>query len=216
MATTKRTISKQEGATRLKGELSTRHLDDATRIGKAMSHPLRARILASLNEGVASPNELAQELGEPLGNVAYHVRTLLDLDCVELVETAQRRGALEHYYRATNRAHLDDAAWKHLPRTARQGVAAEWFTATFRDVSKAIQTGTFTQRDDCHLSYTPLTLDEKAWKKLSKRLTQVLDEAMELQAQSLARLGGSNEGATKARLVLVQYEGAPANGRKKS
>src|SRR5215211_3459933 len=70
------------------------------RLARALSHPLRLKLLAALNEGVASPNQLANRLGEPLANVSYHVRILLDLDCIELVETAQRRGAIEHFYRA--------------------------------------------------------------------------------------------------------------------
>ncbi|MEY2532928.1 MAG: hypothetical protein QOF29_838, partial [bacterium] len=35
------------------------------RIMKALSHPLRVRMLTLLNQKVSSPSELAQELGEP-------------------------------------------------------------------------------------------------------------------------------------------------------
>ena len=73
------------------------------RIAKALAHPLRARILQRLGERVASPGDLAVELGAPLGVVSYHVRMLRDYDCVELVRTEPRRGALQHFYRATAR-----------------------------------------------------------------------------------------------------------------
>jgi DNA invertase Pin-like site-specific DNA recombinase len=43
---------------------------------KAMSHPLRVRILAMLDERIASPTELAGWLHASLGTVAFHVRTL--------------------------------------------------------------------------------------------------------------------------------------------
>ena len=72
------------------------------RIIKALGHPLRQRILQVLNTRVASPSEIAAQLDEPLGNVSYHVKTLLEYDCVELVETAPVRGAVEHFYRATD------------------------------------------------------------------------------------------------------------------
>src|SRR5829696_4423237 len=61
------------------------------RIAKALAHPLRARILQRLGERVASPGDLAVELGAPLGVVSYHVRMLRDYDCVELVRTEPRR-----------------------------------------------------------------------------------------------------------------------------
>jgi predicted transcriptional regulator len=34
---------------------------------------------------------------EQLTNVSYQVRQLEQLGCIELVDTAQRRGALEHF-----------------------------------------------------------------------------------------------------------------------
>ena len=79
--------------------LSHRFLDE--RLAKALSHRLRVQILRRLEEaGEASPKELAQALGEPVGNISYHVCILRELDCVELVRTEPRRGALAHFYRA--------------------------------------------------------------------------------------------------------------------
>jgi DNA-binding transcriptional ArsR family regulator len=92
------------------------------RLHKALSHPLRQQLLAAMDGRVASPNQLATELGLPLPNVAYHVKILLQNGVVELVRTEPRRGATEHFYRAaathvsvTSLA-LDDAAYEQLTR----------------------------------------------------------------------------------------------------
>src|SRR4051812_41474665 len=90
------------------------------RIAKALSHPLRARILQRLGERVASPGELAAELGAPLGVVSYHVRMLRDYECVELVRTEPRRGALQHFYRARARPSLGADQWRGLPAGVRR------------------------------------------------------------------------------------------------
>lgn len=66
---------------------------------RAMSHPIRALILASMGDRVVSPTQLAHELQRPLGTVAYHVRVLLDAGFIEEVGTSQRRGAIQHHYR---------------------------------------------------------------------------------------------------------------------
>ena len=66
---------------------------------QAVSHPLRREILDALAGGAMSPNQLAKELGQPLTNVAYHVRKLADLGAVALVDSRPVRGALEHFYR---------------------------------------------------------------------------------------------------------------------
>jgi len=57
------------------------------RLIKALGHPLRQRLLHELNQRTASPNELAQVLDEPLGNVSYHVKILAECEAIELVAT---------------------------------------------------------------------------------------------------------------------------------
>lgn len=73
------------------------------RLAKALSSPLRARALTLIAEGVASPKAIADELGLDVRGVAYHVRVLRKLGCIELAETKQRRGAIEHIYRVVDR-----------------------------------------------------------------------------------------------------------------
>ncbi len=70
------------------------------RLAKALSNDIRARALDLLAEGARSPKAIATELGLDVRGVAYHVRVLKKLGCIELVETRPRRGAVEHIYRA--------------------------------------------------------------------------------------------------------------------
>ncbi|MBS1895453.1 MAG: helix-turn-helix transcriptional regulator [Actinobacteria bacterium] len=85
-----------------------------TNDAKAVAHPLRLAILETIGQlgGVASPNQIAGVLEEPLGNVSYHVKTLLEYDWLDLVKTEPRRGAVEHFYALSERAtfHRSDAA----------------------------------------------------------------------------------------------------------
>jgi predicted transcriptional regulator len=60
--------------------------------------------MASGVNGGLSPKMLSDELEQPLANVAYHVRTLLDSGVVKLVKGEQRRGAIEHFYTRTGNA----------------------------------------------------------------------------------------------------------------
>lgn len=79
------------------------------RVVKALGHPTRVRILRILRDReLASPVELSAELGVTLGTIGYHVRRLESLGFIELAKRTQRRGAIEHHYRA--RQLLDDAA----------------------------------------------------------------------------------------------------------
>jgi hypothetical protein len=80
--------------------LSSSEQSTEKRLERARAHPVRARALAILQAEVASPKQLADELGAPLGIVAYHVRVLASLNLIRLVDVTQRRGSLEHRYTA--------------------------------------------------------------------------------------------------------------------
>jgi DNA-binding transcriptional ArsR family regulator len=157
------------------------------RIAKALSHPMRARILMILNERVASPNEIAETIDERLPNVSYHVRALLDLGCVELVDTAQRRGAIEHYYRAVVRPFFSDRDWKRLPRSGRQAISDSILRILWEDLSASIKAGTFESRTDRHLTHSRMVLDEEGWAEMAKLLNEVLAETERIEARSSAR-----------------------------
>jgi DNA-binding transcriptional ArsR family regulator len=72
------------------------------RLAKALSNDVRARALELIAAGAKSPKQIAAELDLDLRSVAYHVRVLKKLGCIELVETLPRRGAVEHVYRAAD------------------------------------------------------------------------------------------------------------------
>jgi DNA-binding transcriptional ArsR family regulator len=67
----------------------------------ALRHPLRRQILQAMPDGQPlSPRQLATSLAQPLSNVSYHVRVLVDCGVLELVRTRQVRGSMQHFYRA--------------------------------------------------------------------------------------------------------------------
>lgn len=81
------------------------------RLVKVLAHPLRVRVLAVLNDRVASPVQMADQFDENLGRVSYHVKVLLKYGVIELVSTRPRRGATEHFYRGATRTYLSDPQW---------------------------------------------------------------------------------------------------------
>jgi DNA-binding transcriptional ArsR family regulator len=179
------------------------------RIAKALAHPLRARILQRLGERVASPGDLANELGAPLGVVSYHVRMLRDYDCVELVRTEPRRGALQHFYRATARPQLDEEQWRALPSGLRRELAGETIGQLVQDLAGAADAGTLDD-PEVVLSRTPLELDERGWRKLNRLLSRTLEQALQIASESAGR-----EGAVfGSELAILHFKrAAPANGR---
>lgn len=74
---------------------------DTPELIAALNHPLRRRILRAYLDGhvqTASSTQLATRLDMPLGNVAYHVKTLARLGVLELARSEKVRGAEERFY----------------------------------------------------------------------------------------------------------------------
>lgn len=184
-------------------------------LAKALAHPLRVRILSSLHKGISSPNQLAQELGEPLGNVSYHVKTLLEYDCVELVKTEPRRGAVEHFYRATDRAFLSDSDWAKIPASARKGISGSILESIGQSATDAMAAGTIEARSDSHLSDTPLQLDAQGWKDMNKALAETVKRANEIQKEATKRLDGDKSAAIATKLAIMHFEVPSAKKGKK-
>lgn len=69
---------------------------------RAVSNPLRVKLLTQMGRKVSSPSELADALELPLANVSYHMRLLRKLGAITLDRTEPRRGATEHFYKATH------------------------------------------------------------------------------------------------------------------
>jgi DNA-binding transcriptional ArsR family regulator len=162
------------------------------RLAKALSHPLRQRILQRLSDGgVASPSELAAALGERLGNVSYHVGILRELGYVELVRTEPHRGALEHFYRARIGPWLDDAQWAQLPASFRRATHDRTLTKIFEDATTASLEGGF-DGPETHVSRVELALDEEGSAQITALLAATLESALQIHAESAARKAESD------------------------
>ena len=180
---------------------------------KSLAHELRAEILAILNERMASPNELAKELDEGLSQVSYHVKVLKDYEVIRLVKTEPRRGAVEHYYRATSRAYLTDRDWHELPESVRVGMSADLFQMILDDVVSSLEGEVFDEREDRHMSWTPMVVDEQGWKEVNGILHATLKQVIKAQEASVKRLAKSGEEGFDMSVAMIGYQ-VPAESAK--
>lgn len=143
-------------------------------------------MLEALNEGEASPAQLARRFGEPVNLVAYHMGILLKAGGVELVRTEPRRGSTEHYYRAIMRPFFGDREWARLPAETRRAVLETEIKRVVRDV-RAAAAGSGLDHPKVHVSWTPLELDQEGMDEVATVLLGVLDELVQIQARANGR-----------------------------
>jgi len=177
------------------------------RFVKALSHPLRVRILALLQERTASPRELAEWLDATLGTVSYHVRTLHDFGLIELVRTSQVRGAIAHHYRAKVRPRVSDEAWSSAPPIVKQAAVGAALQ-TVDDYARASAAAGGFDRGEAHLTRTHLRLDPKGWQAAAKACDKLLAELTRIEEAASKRLAKDPHpnGEADAALVVMLFE----------
>jgi DNA-binding transcriptional ArsR family regulator len=177
---------------------------------RALSHPLRRKILHILQQQETSPKELALHFGVPLSNVAYHIQVLRKLKLIRLVRKTPRRGAIEHRYKADYGYNIDDAAWSTTPDLIKERTVAAALEEIGGYVTGAAKAGGF-RAPNARLTRSRLVLDQEAWDVMAERLKEVLELGDRLQKESAARLKRSNhEGERRAGVVTMLLEEAPS------
>jgi DNA-binding transcriptional ArsR family regulator len=182
------------------------------RLMKALAHPLRVVILDLLNKAEWSPRELERELGEGLSQVSYHVKVLKDFELIEMTRTEPRRGAVEHYYRAIERAFVPSGMAKDIPKSAQHIIGNGIMEKIDKDVSASLKSGKFYARNDWHTSWTPADLDAQGCQDAEKLADEFIEKFLEIAADSANRRAESEDGGehiwTSAAVLVFGSEDA--------
>jgi DNA-binding transcriptional ArsR family regulator len=175
---------------------------DDPRYVKAMSHPLRVRILALLDERPASPVELAGWLGATLSTTAYHVRTLERMGLIELIRETRVRGAVEHLYRSKERPTVSDEAWAAAPPIAKQAAVSASLETIDAYTHAASAAGGF-DHGNARLTRTALHLDARGFDDISRVCMQILAQVDRIEESARERIELNPHAAETKDIALV-------------
>lgn len=176
------------------------------RLIEALGHPVREHILAVLNERIASAREIGEELGADVSSFYHHVEELEKLECIERVATKRRRGASEHFFKATVSVFFDDAAWRQLPSTVKSDQTMANLQLLLDDVVAAVKEETLNARDDRHVSWTPGFFDERGWKEAVGLMNATMENLCSIREAAALRLTASGERGMPASLAMLAFE----------
>ncbi|HET9103835.1 MAG TPA: helix-turn-helix domain-containing protein [Solirubrobacteraceae bacterium] len=181
-------------------------------VAKALSHPLRASLLAALDGRTASPSELAAEFDVPLGVLSYHVRRLAAFGFLRLVRRVPRRGAVEHYYTAVAAVPVSDEAWAGMPAAVRGSMLASALTGLGETVSLAAAQGGF-DVPDAQVVTRRLAVDATGRREAAAELAACARRLEAIERAAIERAAADRaaiEGATDERAAAdrAAIEGA--------
>jgi DNA-binding transcriptional ArsR family regulator len=135
---------------------------------KALSHPLRMRILRLCLDQALTNKQLAEWLGKDPGTVLHHVRTLVKTGFLVPDEVRQgEKGALEKPYRATGRSWNLSLEESPVPVGTDAQAMLEAFQAELAEAGPGAAAA---------FNRLALTLSRSSREELESRVLAILDE----------------------------------------
>ncbi len=174
----------------------------------SLGHPLRIRIVAACRGRERTAKELAARFGVSIVALNKHLRPLVKGKYLTYhVEGV--RGARRYVFTAVRRALITDEEFAQMTmgqrRKATEGVIRDLFSQMWAAWEKGVLDG----RDDSHLTWNQIDLDEVGWQELMGVLLVAYEESAEIEKGARDRLRKSGATAIPTVIALGGFEGLP-------
>lgn len=183
---------------------SIRTIEEA--VSYAVGHRIRIEVLALLNEGPRSVNELAKLTGQGLGKIGHHVKELADSGCIELARVEKVRNVDEHFYRAVELPFISDQEAEALPPEVKQEYAAVILQAVMAEGLAALWAGRLHSDPAVRMCWRWFNLDAQGRQELADEQREAWERIVDIEARSTNRRADSGEAATSIIVTMMGFE----------
>jgi hypothetical protein len=171
-------------------------------VSYAISHRLRVQILIVLQEGVYSPAQVADIIGEPLNSVSNHMLQLVEKGSIEIVDTRMRRNTAQHFYRATQVPEYSKEEVEAMTTFEAQVTAGLVIQSLLAEVMASLAAGKMSHDPNVCLVWDRLNLDEQGQLELIAEQEASWLRQQRIEERSLIRAAGS-DGKTKSHVTAL-------------
>jgi DNA-binding transcriptional ArsR family regulator len=178
-------------------------MEDA--LSYSLGHRIRIEVLATLNEGCYSQDELSRRIGVPLSTVGYHIKELLDDGSIELARTKMVRNTLQHYYRAIKMPFYTDEEIAAMPPEGRQATAGVILQASTAEAMAALWAGRMMRDPSVWLTWRWFNVDKQGRRDIADEQARSWARFPEIEAESAGRMAKSNEKPTSIIVTSLGY-----------
>jgi hypothetical protein len=183
------------------------------KITHLLNHPVRLDSYLATFEAMASPIEVSKLLRKPISDVAFHMSELRKEGVIELVKRAQRRGAIEHYYKATKPPKFDEEEWRAMPKSARRRIVTLGLQIVIGDALSALRHGKFEEDDDMYLVWMPMRLTQEGQDATTALQAEMLERTTAIKEEHGIPDDEETDQAMKVAVMLWFERGIPGARR---
>jgi len=179
-------------------------------IAYALGHRTRVLILLALNEGTYTPAQVAAMIDEPVQSVSNHIRDMVAIGSIELVETVMRRNMPQHYYRAVQMPCYSEEDMEAMTPEQRDVTWGLIIQSMAAEMMAALWQGTLRENNKTILSWRWHNVDAQGELEIYDVLEEAWERVWDIEGDSVNRVAKTK---AKTRSVLVAF-GAFMRARK--
>jgi DNA-binding HxlR family transcriptional regulator len=184
-----------------------------TRLAIVYAHPIRLTIVTQLHMREMSPTEFYDSFGGTSASaVHWHFNKLVEHGWLRHVRKKRGpRGRPQNYYRTTELAVINDDTWAELPLSIRTPFSLRTLEQLGERVGVSLDAGTFDSRDDRHLTWTSIILDEAGWSTAIDDVNGCFRSLSQEQADAKVRLDQEDAQPFEMTVALAAFESPQAS-----
>ena len=174
-------------------------------VSYAVSHRIRAEIMALLNEGMRTREELAHLIGLHSDKLKHHIRELRADGSIELAHSERVGNMLKHYYRAVEVPFYSDEEVAAMPPETKQALSGVALQAIMAEALAAFWAGKMVEDPRLWLSWRWFNVDAQGRADIADEQARSWARVQGIEAESAARCIESNDPTTSIIVTSLGY-----------
>jgi len=181
------------------------------RLSVVFASSLRIKIVTELYLREMSPKQFQAEFGGgSISRIDKTFKKLAEHGWLRYIHSkgpgGNRRGATEHFYRATELAIIGEEAWALVPYSMRVSISWTIFKVLAERVRHALHAKTLTARAGSHLGWATIALDQLGWERVVAATNTLFESLFEEQDDAKIRISHTGEKPMLATVSLAVFE----------
>ena len=171
----------------------------------SLAHEVRTEILAILNEGIHSPEELSEITGELPSKLGHHIKALLDDGSIELVCVKPVRNTLQHFYRAVQLPFYTDEQVEVMSEDEKQAIIGVILEAVLAEALASFDSRKMLNDPRIWLSWRWFNVDGQGRNDIADEQARHWERMQEIEAKATDRRAQSGEEAVSVIVTSLGY-----------
>jgi DNA-binding transcriptional ArsR family regulator len=172
----------------------------------SMGHRIRVEIVAALNEGPRTADQLARIVRQPVNKITHHIEELVRDKSIEVAWTERVRNFERSYYRAIKQIYYTDEEFAAMTPEEKKVVVGLPLQSIMAESLSAYWSGSMLNDSSLWLAWRWFNVDREGRQEIAEEQAAFWDRMKEIETRSTARRTKSNEEAVSVIVTELGFE----------